>query len=227
MTEKALARMLKVQYTPTVLFVDGDGTVVARLNGYYPPGRFSAALDYVAGRHERSQPLGEYLRQAAPDAASPNLNEQAFFLKPPHDLRRAAGGKPLAVIFETRHCQPCDEMHREAFVRPEVLRQLRAFDVVRFALSDGSELTTPTGQRRRADAWARELGIAFTPTVVFFDTANREVFRIEGYLRPFHFATAFEYVARGGYRDEPQFQRFVQRKAERLRERGEKVELWR
>ena len=53
------------------------------------------------------------------------------------------------------------------------------------------------------------------------------MFRIEGYLRPFHFATAFEYVAGGGYRDEPQFQRFIQKKAERLRERGEKVELWR
>ena len=96
-TEKMLARMLKVQYTPTVLFLDADGTVVARLNGYYPPNRFSAALDYVSGRLERSQPLGDYLQHAAKDAASASLNEQAFFLKPPHDLRRqrrrqAAGG---------------------------------------------------------------------------------------------------------------------------------------
>jgi len=37
MPEKELARVLRVQFTPTVLFLDEKGNVVARLNGYYPP----------------------------------------------------------------------------------------------------------------------------------------------------------------------------------------------
>jgi hypothetical protein len=38
-------------------------------------------------------------------------------------------------------------------------------------------VTTPTGQRRSAAAWARELGVVYTPTWVFFDASAREVFR--------------------------------------------------
>jgi len=57
--------------------------------------------------------------------------------------------------------------------------------------------------------------------------AAREVFRIEAYLRPFHLASAFDYVASGTYRTEPSFQRFIRARAERLREAGATVKLWR
>jgi hypothetical protein len=33
-------------------------------------------------------------------------------------------------------------------------------------------------------------------------------------------------VASGGYRKEPSFQRYLQAQTERLRERGERVDLW-
>jgi thioredoxin-related protein len=118
-------------------------------------------------------------------------------------------------------------MHREGFRRAEVQAQLRRFDVARFALSDPRELVAPDGRRLSAKAWARELGVAYTPTIAFFDDTNKEVFRIDGYLRPFHLAGSFEYVASGGYLKEPEFQRYLQAKAERLRASGQKVELWR
>ena len=38
---------------------------------------------------------------------------------------------------------------------------------------------------------------------------------------------AFDYVASGAHAREPQFQRFVQARAERLREQGVAVDLWR
>jgi thioredoxin-related protein len=62
--------------------------------------------------------------------------------------------------------------------------------------------------------------------VVFFDTQGREVFRFDGYLRPFHVESAFDYVASGAYRGEPQFQRFVQKRAEALSAAGKPVDLW-
>jgi thioredoxin-related protein len=77
-----------------------------------------------------------------------------------------------------------------------------------------------------AEAWGRELKIAYTPSVVFFDDRGKEVFRLEAYLRPFHFASSFEYVGSGAWRKEPEFQRFLQHKAELIKERGEKLELW-
>jgi thioredoxin-related protein len=226
MSEKDFARLMKVQFTPTLLFMDGHGRVVARLNGYHPPHRLSAVLDYVAGSMEDRLSLGEYLAGLPADTARPSLNEQPFFMKPPFDLARRTGSRPLAVIFESRSCQACDEMHQQGLQRAEVRAQLPRFDIARFALNDPTEVVTPSGQRRSAAAWARELGVVYTPTWVFFDAAAREVFRIDGYLRPFHLATALEYVASGTYRTEPEFQRHIRAKAERLRAAGKPVELW-
>jgi thioredoxin-related protein len=225
-TEKELAKRLKVQFTPTLLFLDEKGEVVVRLNGYVPPHRLSAALDYVAGKMESRRPLAEYMQTAVREPAADKLHDEPFFIKPPYDLRRKPGGKPLAVVFETRYCSGCDELHKEGFRRPEVQDLLPKFDLARFSLSDKAELTRPDGARTTAEAWARELKVSYTPTIVFFDDRGQEVFRIEAYLRPFHLATSFDYVASGAFRTEPEFQRFIQAKAERMRAQGKKIELW-
>jgi len=62
-TEKALARYLKVAYTPTLLVLDARGAVVTRINGYLPPAPFMAALDYVVdGAYRREPNLQRYLK---------------------------------------------------------------------------------------------------------------------------------------------------------------------
>ncbi|HYN12842.1 MAG TPA: thioredoxin fold domain-containing protein [Burkholderiales bacterium] len=215
MSEKQLAAMLKVQYTPTLLFLDPSGGVALRVNGYYPPHRFEAVLDQLLG-----VPASE-----VKEAANANLNPQSFFLKSA-DLRRKSGGKPLAVLFETPHCAACDELHAVAFKRQEVLDQLAKFDVARFALNDPVEILPLGGKPTSAAAWARSLEVGYVPTLVFFDPRGREVLRMEAYFRPFHVAGALEYVSSGAYRREPSFQRFLQGRAERLRSRGETVDLW-
>jgi thioredoxin-related protein len=226
MTEKELARVLQVQFTPTILIFDEAGKPVVRLDGYYPPNQFEAVLDYAAGKLERTQALGDYVRAHAKERASPALADEPFFLRAPYDLRRKHGDKPLAVIFETVDCGPCDELHAEAFRRDAVMEQVRQFDVVRFALGTTTPLTTPDGRATTAGDFARELGVTYTPSAVFFDASGAEVFRIGGYLRPFHFASTFAYVASGAYRNEPSFQRYLQGRADAMRARGERVELW-
>ena len=226
MREKEFARFLKVQFTPTLVFFDERGEVVARLNGYYPPHRFEAALDWVAGHMEGKISLRDYLRKNARDAASETLHDEPFFMHPPYDLRRNKGARPLAVLFETPYCAGCDELHREGFRRPEVKAQLAKFDVARFSLLDNAQIITPGGARLPSAEFARQLNVTYTPSIVFFDGSGREVFRIEAYLRPFHLAASFDYVSSGAYASQPSFQRFLQARAERMRERGEPVELW-
>ena len=87
-------------------------------------------------------------------------------------------------------------------------------------------MASADGIVRRARELARELAITYTPTLVYFDASGKEVFRVEAYVRPFHLASAFDYVASGSYLKEPSFQRFVQARAERMRDRGERVDLW-
>jgi len=57
MSEKQLAAALKVQFTPTLVFLDEKGGVALRLNGYLPPERFLAALDSALGKAAPAKPL--------------------------------------------------------------------------------------------------------------------------------------------------------------------------
>ena len=224
LSEKQLAIALKVQFTPTLLFLDEKGGIALRVNGYLPPDRFEAALDYVSGRMENRMAFADF--KPAVQKANPALNGQPFFLQPPYDLRRRPGSKPLAVLFETPSCTGCDELHRVGFTRKEVLGRLQHFDVVRLSPLSGDVLIAPGGQQVKVSEWASRLKLTYVPSMIFFDDRGREVFRIEAYLRPFHLAGSLDYVASGAYKTEPSFQRFLQGEAERQRAHGETVDLW-
>jgi thioredoxin-related protein len=227
MTEKELGRALKVQFTPTLLFLDEEGKVVLRLNGYYPPERFRVALDYVAGRMEKKLGFTEYLEKSAPAAAKPALQAQPFFEKGAPDLARLTRGpKPVLVLFERAACAECAELHREGFSRPEVRELLARFAVVQLHLAGARRVVTPQGEGLEERRYARAANVVYTPTLLFLDREGREVFRAEGYLKPFHLASTLDYVASGAYRSEPSFQRFIQKRADAQRAAGKAVDLW-
>ena len=214
-TEKQLAAALRVQYTPTLLFLDEKGAIALRVNGYYPPARFIAALDYATGKTRTLAP-------PEAEGASPTLKDEAFFIATT-DLRRK---RPLAVLFETPYCAECDELHEVAFRHPAVLAQIARFDVVRLALSGADVITTPFGRQAKAADWARSLKVDYVPTLVLFDDSGHERLRMEAYFRPFHVAGSLAYVSSGAWRKEPSFQRFLQGRADALRRRGAEVDLW-
>jgi thioredoxin-related protein len=227
-TEKALARKLGVQFTPTLMFFDTDGRLALRLNGYLPPERFTRVLDYVIERRDRELSLAEYLAAQSNEPAIVPRAPRPYLMREPTQLARlATGAKPLAVLFESPTCRACAQLHEEAFARPSIKRLLARFDVASLGPGAPAPLVAPDGRRTDTRAWARDLKIDLYPTLVFFDATGREVFRFDGELRPFHVESALEYVASGTYRTEPQFQRFVQARAERLRAAGQPVDLWR
>ena len=129
-TEKQFAADLKVMFTPTMLFLDEQGRVVMRLNGYYPPHKFSAVVDYVGGRHEQELAFRDYWEQQAPPAATGTLHSDPSYLQPPYRLARRSADKPLLVLFEQKDCAACDELHLDIFKRSETAELLQGFDVV-------------------------------------------------------------------------------------------------
>jgi len=226
-TEKTLSRRLGVQFTPTLLFFETDGRLLLRLNGYLPPERLTHVLDWVIERRDRELSLAEYLDAKAGGPALPPVEPRPYLMRDPAQLARAGRGRPLAVLFESPSCQSCAGMHADAFQREPMRALLRRVDVARLLPGAPAALTTPDGRRTDGRSWARDLRIQLYPTVVFFDAQGHEAFRFEGELRPFHIESAFDYVASGAHAREPQFQRFVQERAERLRDHGRAVDLWR
>ncbi len=225
-TEKQFSVGLRVQFTPTLLFLDEQGKVALRTNGYYPPHKFMTALDYVAERHEGKQRFADFLAMRSPQQASGKLHIAKDYMKPPYTLQRRAADKPLLILFEQHDCAACDEMHGEAFRRLESQKLLKQFDIVLLDIWSRQPLTTPDGRKLATNKWAKELGIQYAPSMLFIDEQGTEVFRAEAYLRPFHTQSVLEYVASGKYKTQPEFQRFVQDKADHLREQGIEVDLW-
>lgn len=225
-TEKALAERLKVMYTPTLLFLDEQGETALRINGYYPPHKFSVALDFVADKRERELSFRDYLAQRQPPPAAGRLHRQADYLRPPLDLRAASrGDKPLLVLMEMKECPPCDELHGQILNRPELRESLRKFDVALVDAWSEASLITPDGKKVKSSDWAAELKVNYLPGLIFFDSGGEEVFRAEAYLKAFHLRAALEYVSSGSYLRQPNFQRFVQTWADHLREQGLPVDL--
>lgn len=226
-SEKAFAKGLRVMFTPTLVFLDERGDVVLRVNGYYPPHRFNVALDFAT--EPRTSGFREYLAAHAGPPATGTLHTGPGYLRAPHRFadRRRVADRPLLILFEQRQCSACDELHLDILQRPETRSLLASFDVAVVDMWSSEPVQTPDGHVIGLDEWATSLGVSYPPSLVFFDTAGKEVFRTEGYLKAFHIQSALDYVASGAYRAQPEFQRFVSTRADALEDRGIAVDLMR
>ena len=225
-TEKTFAAALKVQYTPTLVFLDENGKVALRLNGYYPPADFRAALDYVAQKRERETSFAAY-RQAQRSATGGSLIDEDFYLAQT-DLQQLLRGsdRPLAVYFESTDCGECETMHRRILTDAATRKLVRQAHNVQFDITSDQPLITPGGQSTTAADWARELGLAYTPSLVFFDTGGNEVMRIDAFIKTFHFQSVYAYVLEKAYLETPQFQRYISARADHIREAGYDTDIW-
>lgn len=225
--EKKFAAKMKVMYTPTLLFLDEQGKVALRVNGYYKPHKFMTALDYVAGKHEHEISFRDYYKKVNPPPAYGKLHEQPFISKPPYDLTsvKHSGAKPLLVLFEQKQCPACDELHTDVFKRKETLRYIKQFDVVQLNMWSKTPVKTPAGKELAASQWASELNIKYAPSLLFFDETGNEVFRAEAYLKSFHLQSVMDYVATKAYKKQPSFQRYIEARGAKLREQGVEINL--
>ena len=227
MTEKEFAAGLRVMFTPTILMLNEQGKMILRINGYYDPVKFEAALDYVGQHKETALSFAEYYHQLEPVKPSGKLHEEAFFIKPPYDLQKlAVDAKPLMLLFEQKQCKPCDEYHADIYQRSETQAQMSRFNIVQLDMWADTPVLAFDGQKTTARSLARQLDVKYAPSMVFFDKAGKEVFRAEAYLKAFHLQSILDYVASGAYRTQPNFQRFIAARADKLEAQGIHVDLW-
>jgi thioredoxin-related protein len=223
-TEKSFAKSLRVMFTPTLLFLNEQGDVTLRVNGYYPPHKFNAALDYAVSHNGSDPAFRDYFAAMSPPAASGVLHHDAAWL-PANSKLDGRDGKPLLVLFEQKDCAPCDELHLDILKRPESSEQLDRFDVVLLDMWSKDPVRRPDGKISSVAQWAKDLNVQYAPSLVFFDGQGAEVFRTEAYLKSFHIQSSMDYVASGAYLEQPSFQRFISARAEALEAQGVHVDI--
>ena len=226
LTEKNFAAALKVQYTPTLIFFNEDNKAVFRANGYYPPEKFDAVLDYVGQHQENKLSYQAYLEQVDPQPSKGELHTEVINIKNPYDLQQALQpGKHLLVMFEQKKCAACDELHDDMFARIESEALLARFNISLLDMWSDQLVVRPDGKQVKIRDWVKEIDIKYAPSLVYFNDRGEEVFRSDAYLKAFHTFSVMDYVSTSSYLEYPNFQRYIDKRADELREKGIDVNL--
>jgi len=226
MTEKAFATKLRIMFTPTLIFFNENAEVALRLNGYYPPEKFSVALDYIIERKENTLPFRQYLKDKSPIASSGVMHKVDYFRSGKIDLSEQRSSAPYKLIlFEQKQCPACDEFHNDILKRKETEKLAKKFDIIQLDMWSKKPIIGFDGKETTAIKLAKKLQVQYAPSFLFFDSKNKEVIRMEAYMKAFHIQSVFDYVATSAYIDEPSFQRYIDVRAEKIREKGGKIEL--
>lgn len=212
LNETLLAVREETNFTPSVVFYSTEGEEVLRLRGYYPPYRFRAALEYIADGHYRNEKFAEYLARAdVPLVFEPgDLSDEPFFLAGPHmlDRSRFKGEQPLVVFFEQGNCHACDVLHTGPLQDAEIRSRLDRMESVQLSYWSDTPVITPSGERTTARKWAEQLGLFYTPTLIFFDTDGSEIIRVDSVVQFYRLRNVLDYINSGGYREHATFQRW-------------------
>lgn len=214
-SETELARKLKVVATPTMVFFDAQGNTVLQLNGYRTPPALHRALDYVQGKHYRSQSLASYVERQNSSAVYRFRPDRRF-----SDMTDFKGySKPLAVIFEDRDCADCDEFHAKVLNHAEVQPELAKYKVVRLDAYSTSPIVDIDGRKTTSREWAQRLNVVYRPGVVFFNE-GKERMRMDGVQYHFHFKELLRYVSGRHYRKHATFSSYNAARREELLQQG-------
>ncbi|MFV1973110.1 MAG: thioredoxin family protein [Thiohalobacterales bacterium] len=219
MVESKFSVRERTNFTPSVVFYDVDGNEALRLRGYYPPYRFRAALEYVADGHYRTEQFRDYLARAdVPLVFEPgDMIDQDFFTPGPYmlDRSRIPGEQPLVVFFEQGNCHACDVLHSGPLGDPEIRERIAQFENVQLPFWGNTPVITPSGKRTTSRAWAEELGLFYTPTLIIFDRDGREIIRADSVVQFYRLRNILDYVLSEDYLKYPTFQRWRESRRER------------
>ena len=210
LTERELALRERTNFTPSLIFYDAEGREALRLRGYYPPYQFRAALEYVADGHYRKESFPEYLARGedAMKFEPGELSEEGFFSRPPYNLDRSRfhGQRPLVVFFEQGECHACDVLHGGPLRDPAIASIFRNMDSVQLDIWSDTPLVTPEGKRTTAKEWAKELGLFYAPSLLFFDGNGKQIIKVDSVVGFFRLSNVLNYISSGDYLREPNFQ---------------------
>ncbi|MEE9319707.1 MAG: thioredoxin fold domain-containing protein [Granulosicoccus sp.] len=199
LSEKELANALKVNYTPTIIFINGDNEPVLRIDGYRDSKRFRTALEFVESRAYQEKSLAEYAE--ATTTGSYTFRDHPAFTELT-DLHKAAEN-PLAVVFEDQYCGNCDEVHDTLFAREGVRKALSELTVVRLDALSTERIIDPAGNETTPKQMAADLQLTYSPAIVLYDRGEQKA-RIDSHLYSWYFNGFVKWVAGRHYEAHPE-----------------------
>jgi len=223
-TEKEFAKKHNIQFTPTIIFFDENKKQILRLNGYIDIPQFNLALDYIKDKKETSLTFQEYLLQNKKQKSA-LISEPGFF-KELKNFMRTKDSKKIAIFFESSNCDNCEILHNKLLKDKTTKELLKKIDLVQVDINSKEAIVSPDRMVYNIKDWITILNITHTPTIIFFDEKANEIMRIEAMFKNFHFQSIVDYVVSDAYKTESEFQRYLTKRADKIREKGIDVNIW-
>jgi thioredoxin-related protein len=150
-----------------------------------------------------------------PELGDNGLYHTSWFLDSFLELRddveeTTAKGKRFAIFWELKGCPYCKETHFTNLTRDDISEFMQAnFEVIQLNFLGSRMVVDIDGEELTEKQLRNKYGIRYTPTIQFFDTdvetmaklkpKQREIARLQGYLKPEHFLAMLRYVQSGAY----------------------------
>lgn len=139
-------------------------------------------------------------------------------------------GKRFVILWESSNCPYCRDLHQINLAIPEVAEYLKErFAILQLNIFGSREVVDFDGEMLSERQLAQKYQVNFTPTMQFFpetfeemdgkDGMEREVMRMPGYFRPFHFSAIHEFIDTKGY-EESDFQAYLVERRELVEAHG-------
>jgi len=104
--------------------------------------------------------------------------------------------KGLMVLFTTKGCSYCEQFIKRSLGNPDIAQKVQnRFASIGMEIFDDAEMVTPTGETMPIKKFAKQQGVGFAPTLLFYDANGKRVLRQVGYQAPERFLHLMDYVA--------------------------------
>ena len=220
MTEGEFAKKMKVYFTPTILFLDGDKNIVARADGYRSPENFLDILNYVNGKYYKKMEIESYLEKVQ--------NKSLYKLKPNKlfsnitDLSKIS--TPLMLILEDGSCTQCESLHNVTFKNKDMKKELKAYTVVRLDVSSDKPIIDTLGHKTTAKKLALDMHLTYRPTILLYNE-NKLKLTIDALLYSFHLKERLRYVSGKYYKKYAKYRDYAHMRTKELLKAGVIIDL--
>ena len=226
LSEKEFSAKMKVQFTPTIIFLNSTGETLLRVNGYQSPEKLDKMLDYISTLEYKNQNFSKFIKS---QHKASTLKPRWLFPEDQHkDLKKLndSTDKYLAVFFERSSCKDCDTFYSNLKAEKSVLDNLEKLKLTRVNSQSEDMITTPSGDKLSPKDWHEKLNLTDSTSIVIFSKSGTEIIRKDAFLKAFHTNGILTYATSHKWKEQPSFQRYLEDKADHIRDGGVTVDLW-
>ena len=187
-----------------------------------------------ADRHLPTLPIAEI--------AADGMYAQKWLYKSSLNLRADLAaterdGKRLVIFWEQKECPYCKPVYELNLRIPRMVDKIKNnFNVIKLDILGERKVTDLDGTVLAEKELALKYQIRYTQTLQFLPESlakaagksgeDLEVFRSEGYFKPFHYYFLFHYVQSKGYESQPNFQRWLGEIGKGMQDKNIKYDMW-